>query len=92
MQVYAPAVGSATLFTAHVQGHTSTVGTFQLDGNKLISGSSDATMMEWDLRNTSKAVFCYDDFDHGHMDRIRTLQFDNRYLVSGSEDQTVKIW
>jgi WD40 repeat protein len=62
---------------------------FSPDGQRLASGSLDATVKVWDLTNGNVRRTLT-----GHSDGVTSVAFspDSRYLASGSSDQTVKVW
>ncbi|KAG0170023.1 hypothetical protein DFQ28_004966 [Apophysomyces sp. BC1034] len=55
--------------------------------NILVTGSSDKTVMVWDL-GTGEVLRTL----KGHTRSVRTLQFDGTKLVTGSMDHTLRIW
>jgi WD40 repeat protein len=80
-------------------GHESQVCCCQYDDEKIISGSFDATVKVWDIRNLEdkeeiKAVMALnkEETQHAHRDRVLCLMFKDDTLVTGGRDETVKIW
>jgi WD40 repeat protein len=80
-------------------GHESQVCCCQYDDEKIISGSFDATVKVWDIRNLEekdeiKAVMALnkEDTQNAHRDRVLCLMFKDDILVTGGRDETVKIW
>jgi WD40 repeat protein len=59
------------------------------DGRSVLTGSSDRTLMLWDVA-TGKLLRTL----HGHSDRVKTVAFspDGRSVLSGSWDKTAKLW
>lgn len=73
------------------QGHSDTVESVACspDGRRIISGSHDGTVKEWD-RLTGQCVRTY----AGHSDWVNSVAFfpDGRTFLSGSRDNTVREW
>lgn len=62
---------------------------FSPDGNYVLSGNSDSTLMLWDI-GTGKEIRTL----RGHASLVLSVAFspDGRYAVSGSDDNTLKLW
>jgi len=80
-------------------GHDSQVCCCQYDDEKIVSGSFDATIKVWDIRNLedkdevrSVMVLNKDETQQAHTDRVLCLMFRGDRLVTGGRDETVKIW
>ena len=60
-----------------------------VDGNILVSGSTDKTISVWDIRSGDRVVHL-----RGHSDSVRclTMKHDARLMLSGATDSTVKLW
>jgi WD40 repeat protein len=59
-----------------------------LDGQLLVSGSTDQTVKVWDV-NSGQLVCTL----HGHTNQVRSVAFGpDRILVSSSEDGSIKQW
>eukprot|EP00052_Salpingoeca_macrocollata_P003510 m.36318 g.36318 ORF g.36318 m.36318 type:complete len:458 (+) comp13401_c0_seq2:746-2119(+) len=60
----------------------------QYDNTKIVSGSRDNTIKEWDLQGNMKRQL------EGHDGSVLCLQFDNDMdrIISGSSDSTVRVW
>lgn len=60
-----------------------------VDGNILVSGSTDKTISVWDVRTGDRVVHL-----RGHSDSVRclTMKHDGRMMLSGGSDSTVKLW
>ena len=67
-------------------GHTSTVRCMHLHGNKVVSGSRDATLRMWDVE-TGECLHVL----VGHVAAVRCVQYDGRLVVSGAYDYMVKV-
>ncbi|OMJ84366.1 hypothetical protein SteCoe_14517 [Stentor coeruleus] len=77
--------------TYTLQGHTGIVKSisFSNDDHYLVSGSSDKTIVVWDLiEKRQEAIFI------GHTDQVLsvTITYDNQLIISGSDDKTVRVW
>ena len=72
----------------HLRGHQGGVQAVQFDESRVISGSRDASLMEWSLATGEPMR----SVKQAHRDRVQCLQFDDRVLVSGSFDQSVRFW
>ena len=74
-----------------LHGHTARVFivAFHPDGKRLVSGSLDNTIRQWDLR-TGKTI----DVRRGHSNAIMGVSYspDGEWIASGSGDGTVRIW
>jgi WD40 repeat protein/serine/threonine protein kinase len=72
-------------------GHSDTVWTVALspDGNTVIGGSYDQTIMLWDFKTGERIRTL-----SGHSDAIRSVATspDGKILASGSSDATIKLW
>ena len=72
-------------------GHTSDINSicFSPDGNFVVSGSSDKTLILWDFATSEEVISFY-----GHKGAITSVGFscDGKYIISGSTDSTVRIW
>ncbi|CAK9291622.1 unnamed protein product [Gordionus sp. m RMFG-2023] len=77
--------GSKCIHT--LTGHTSTVRCMSLKGDRVVSGSRDATLRLWDIRSGVCAGVML-----GHVAAVRCVAFDGRRVVSGAYDYTVKVW
>lgn len=60
-----------------------------VDGNILVSGSTDKTISVWDIRTGDRVVRL-----RGHSDSVRCLamKHDAKLMLSGGTDSTVKLW
>ena len=60
-----------------------------LDGNKIISGSSDETIKVWDLYRGEELQTL-----SGHSDSVYSVVVtpDGNQIISGSRDKTIKVW
>ncbi|ORX66537.1 WD40 repeat-like protein [Linderina pennispora] len=66
--------------------HTGSVLTLQVDGDTLITGSSDATICVWDLKTQTVLHTLR------HSDSVLSLRFNDKWLVTSSKDRTVRVW
>ena len=75
------------VFDAHEMSVNSLA--FSLDGQYIVSGSSDKTVKLWDVKN-QVLLHTFD----GHESGVNSVAFspDAQYIVSGSSDNTVKLW
>lgn len=64
-------------------GHSGTVRCLHLEGNRLVSGSTDCTIKVWDLSAEASwtSVACKVTMV-GHMDTVRCLQVDDHLSLS----------
>ena len=73
------------------QGHSRWVTTvcYSHDGKKILSGSEDSTVKEWDVLS-GECIRTY----KGHSSTVSSLSYshDGKRILSGSEDGTVKEW
>ncbi|KAI8344138.1 WD40-repeat-containing domain protein [Chlamydoabsidia padenii] len=84
-----------------LEGHSNLVRCLQLDDMRLLTGSDDGTVKQWDLSNVSYPPdtgdvpildnACVASFD-GHQREITAMHADFSHLVSGSNDKTMKLW
>jgi WD40 repeat protein len=70
-----------------LQGHTGAIWRLVVDGDSIISGSSDKTIKIWD-KNTGNCIQTL----QGHTAVIWCLVVDGDKIISGSRDNTIKIW
>lgn len=76
---------SIRTFAGHEQGITC----IQFDGQKIASGSSDATIKVWSRKtNAPWSVMTL----RGHTSAIRCISLHANQLVSGSNDSTIRVW
>lgn len=81
-------------------GHNEVVNCVKMAGNRIISGSSDATLRIWEIifdRNekTNKRIACLDTFTiltDGHRSDILCVETRDEYVVSGGADSMVIVW
>ena len=75
---------------ATLEGHTDGVAavSFSPDGSLLASGSSDGTILLWDMRSRERVATL------GHTDGVAAVSFspDGSLLASGSSDGTILLW
>ncbi|GMT24090.1 hypothetical protein PFISCL1PPCAC_15387, partial [Pristionchus fissidentatus] len=81
--------GRCTIRTLY--GHKEGVVCVQLDGDRVVSGSTDTTIRCWDLQQEDGAGLLGHTL-HGHSETVRCLHLVNNRLASGSNDFTIKIW
>lgn len=67
-------------------GHTSTVRCMALNGDRVVSGSRDATLRVWDLINGECCHVLV-----GHVAAVRCVQYSGGTVVSGAYDYLVKV-
>jgi F-box/WD-40 domain protein 7 len=76
-------------------GHSGEVRCLHLEGNRLVSGSTDLTIKVWDLSNSHSwsAIACRVTMV-GHTDTVRCVQMDSGrdLVISGSYDSSLKVW
>ena len=72
-------------------GHTGVVqaGAFRGDGQRVVTGSDDATARVWRLDDGGEAIVLA-----GHLGPIRSVAFspDGRRVLTGSDDATARLW
>lgn len=63
--------------------------TGSVDGNTLVTGSTDRTISVWDVRTGDRVVRL-----RGHSDSVRclTIKHDGHVMLSGGSDSTVRMW
>jgi WD40 repeat protein len=73
-------------------GHVGPVNSiaFSQEGNKIISGSSDKTIRQWDLTNPERDPVILND----HQSWVLSVAISPRgdLLISGSADRTIRVW
>jgi WD40 repeat protein len=59
------------------------------NGTTLASGSSDRTIILWDVKTGEETATL-----KGHADTVRSVAFSpgGRLLASGSDDKTIRLW
>lgn len=74
---------------SEVQGHENSVFALLAKGNSLVSGSRDARLKFWDMKNLQ-----LDESINAHMYAINDIveRQDGAYLATASMDKTIKIW
>jgi F-box/WD-40 domain protein 7 len=83
-------------------GHTGGVWSSQMQGNIIVSGSTDRTLKVWNAESgqclhtlyghTSTVRCMHLHGNKGHVAAVRCVQYDGRLVVSGAYDYTVKVW
>ena len=68
--------------------HTGSILCLQYDSNIMVTGSSDWTLIVWDVQANYHPVRQL----RGHTQGVLDVCFDDRYIVSCSKDTTVKLW
>ena len=71
----------------NLTGHEGDVLSVALDGQRIVSGSSDNTIKVWDLE-TGALLHTLT----GHEGSVLSVALDGQRIVSGSQDNTVKVW
>lgn len=79
--------GPAWECSAIFRGHTGAVTCLQFQENTLVSGSSDSSIIIWDIREMEKVVM----LTH-HTGPVFCVGFDENYLVSGGQDCAIRIF
>ncbi|KAJ1961149.1 hypothetical protein GGI12_003410 [Dipsacomyces acuminosporus] len=69
-----------------LNGHTGSVLTLQVDGDALITGSSDGTACVWDLQSRAVTHRLH------HQDSVLSLRFNDKWLATASKDRLVRVW
>jgi len=75
------------LYTITLEGHTDWVNSVAIAGDKVVTGSEDATAKVWDINN-GQLLHTLD----GHTDVIISVATAGDKVVTGSRDTTAKIW
>jgi hypothetical protein len=70
-----------------LKGHTDSVDSLAISGDKIVSGSDDNTIKIWDL-NTGKLLKTL----YGHSNSVNSVAVSGDKIVSGNSDHTIKIW
>ena len=74
-----------------MKGHTSIVNSviFNHDGTKIVSGSDDETIREWNV-DTGECILTL----KGHTHDVYSVGFnhDGSLIASGSDDRTIRVW
>jgi WD40 repeat protein len=71
-----------------LSGHSGSVTCMQVDGSRVITGSSDKTMRIWTLNSGKPAVATF----MGHSKPLSSLRASQRCLASGAANGTVRLW
>ncbi|GMS96152.1 hypothetical protein PENTCL1PPCAC_18327, partial [Pristionchus entomophagus] len=82
--------GRCTVRTLY--GHKEGVVCVQLDGDRVVSGSTDTTIRCWDLQEEDAGRGLLGHTLNGHSETVRCLHLVKNRLASGSNDFTIKIW
>jgi division protein 1 len=81
----------------NIEGHTEPVRCLQLNEARLLTGSNDCTIKQWDLslisNEHSDETLARETFTlRGHQAAITTFDASQHMLVSGSNDRTIRQW
>ena len=68
------------------EGHTASVDSVAIDGDRIVSGSYDTTIKIWECEHRR----VHQDARRSHYGNLVAIDGDR--IVSGSEDETIKIW
>ena len=70
-----------------LNGHFGSVLCLQFDKDRLLTGSSDSSIIAWSLSSGDQYFRLA-----AHTDSVLNLRFDNRRIVSCSKDKTIRVW
>ena len=87
-EVFPVISGSAPIMTSRLLCHTGSILCLQYDDQTMITGSSDCTLIVWDVEADYKPVMRL----RRHTAGVLDVCFDDRHIVSCSKDSTVCLW
>lgn len=68
-------------------GHTGGVWTFDYDGTRLVTGSTDKTVKIWNMASDQVLITL-----KYHRSTVRVLKIFGDYIITGSRDYTIAVW
>ncbi|KAI5296065.1 Cell cycle checkpoint protein rad17 [Ascosphaera acerosa] len=68
--------------------HNASILCLQYDDEIMVSGSSDATCIVWDMKDNYRPIRRL----HGHSAGVLDVCFDDRYIISCSKDTMICVW
>lgn len=74
-----------------LEGHSDWVKCCLLDGDNVISGSSDSTVRQWNLNSDGKGVKAANILQ-GHTGTVNSLMVNSNMLLSSSADGSTRVW
>ena len=76
--------GGACLAT--LAGHSGSVNSVAIEGERIVSGSDDNTINVWNFEGECLKTL------EGHSRWVRSVAIEGERIVSGSDDNTIKVW
>jgi len=87
-KIFSPPSGIPPKLAPNLPYHTGSILCLQYDDRIMITGSSDCTLMVWDVKADYKSIMRLKRHTAGVLD----VCFDDKHIVSCSKDSTVCLW